>query len=166
MRKVSFRYGSLGLLVIVLLSALSMSILGCDHQYSEAAGYLTILLSMVFVFFGLRHFRNEVNGGYLSFGQGLKVGGLIVLVPAVGFGLFDILYTRVINPSWSANYTAKMTANMDAAQKEAFAKQMALFSNPLFEFALMTATVLIVGVIVTIISTLALMRKPKGEFVV
>lgn len=159
MRTIVLRYGAYGIALMVALSALSMSTLGCDSPYSEAAGYLTILLSMIFVFLGLRHYRNHVNGGKLSFGQGLKVGLLIVLLPAVGFGLFDLLYTHVINPSWFDTYTAKMSAKMNAAEKADFAKQMALFRNPLVEFAMMAASVLIVGVIVTVISALALMRK-------
>jgi hypothetical protein len=48
-----------------------------------------MLLAMVFVFLGIRHFRDHENEGMLTFGQGLKIGVLIVLIPAVAFGLFD-----------------------------------------------------------------------------
>ena len=101
-----FRYGLYASLLILGLSAFSLFILAKSADYStqEIAGYLTIALSMIFVYFGIRHYRDKVNGGVLRFGEGLKLGILIALIPSICFGLFDILYTQVINPDWSAEY--------------------------------------------------------------
>ncbi|RYZ20106.1 MAG: DUF4199 domain-containing protein [Chitinophagaceae bacterium] len=168
MQKTALRYGLYSTIVLVVLSAIPFFFFDAakDYDKMEVAGYLTMVLSMVFVFFGLRHYRDSVNGGVLSFGKGLKLGLLIVLLPAVGFGLFDVLYTRVLNPSWHADYMAQYSAALKPAERAAFEQQMALFSNPVFEFLLMAATVLIIGIIATIISTLALMRKPRPEVAV
>ncbi|TCJ14127.1 DUF4199 domain-containing protein [Flaviaesturariibacter flavus] len=168
MKKTVLRYGGYGTIVLVVLSALPFLFFsgGQDYDKMEVFGYLTMVLSMVFVFFGLRHYRDSVNGGVLGFGQGLKLGLLITLLPAIGFGLFDVIYTRVINPGWHAEYMAQYSAKLQPAERAAFEQQMALFSNPVFEFLLMAATVLIIGLIVTIISTLALMRKPRKELAV
>ena len=103
-------------------------------------------------------------------GQGLKLGSLIVLFPAIFFGLFDVLYTRVINPNWKNEYYHQsleelkrtVPASQFAARQAELDKNMALFENPFFEFLLMAATVFIVGFIVTIISTIALRRKGGG----
>ena len=133
----------------------------------EVAGDLSILLAMIFIFFGIRHFRDQVNGGYLSFGQGLKIGVLIVLIPAVAFGLFDILYTEVLNPTWKDDYYSKYIDDLrksvaadklEAAIKKA-EKEKEMFSNPLFQFLLMGGTVFIIGFIVSIISSLTLRRS-------
>lgn len=169
MQKIVLRYGLYAMLFIVALSALEFFVLNdlLSSSLQEVAGYLTMLLSMVFVFLGMRQYRDKWNNGQLSFGQGLKVGILIVLIPSVAFGLFDLLYTEVLHPGWMdeyyANYIAKLKAStppaqLDAALQKANA-QKEMFSNPLLQFLLMSATVFIIGLIVTIISALTLRRR-------
>lgn len=169
MKQTAFRYGFYSLLGIIVLSAIHVFILDkyLSFEVQEIAGYLIMLLSMIFVFFGIKYYRDEINNGSLSFGRGLKVGVLIILLPAIAFGLFDILYTRILNPNWAAEYSAQylqkfknLPATEYAAKKKAFDEQMALFMNPFMEFLLMAITVFIIGFIVTIISSLALRRKP------
>jgi len=91
---------------------------------------------------------------------------LIVLIPAVALGLFDILYTEVLDPTWKDDYYSKYIENLresvtadklDAAIKKA-EKQKENFSNHLFHFLFMSGTVFIIGFIVTIISSLTLRR--------
>lgn len=169
MKSIAFRYGLYATLVIIILGAVNLFIVAknADYGIQEIAGYLTILLSMIFVFMGIKYFRNHVNGGTLSFAQGLKTGLLIVLIPSVFFGLFDLLYTRVINPNWHHEYYSQYIEELkkntspeklDAAIKKA-EQQRELFSSPVMEFLLMALTVFIIGFIVTIISTLALRRN-------
>ena len=82
MKKTVFRFGLLSGLVIILLSAGSFLLTAKTRDYDtqEIIGYLTIFISMVFVFIGIKHYRDRVNKGSLSFGEGLKVGLLIVLI--------------------------------------------------------------------------------------
>jgi len=169
MKSTVFRYGLYSVTAIVALSAIEMFIIEPNTNFStsEIAGYLIMLISMIFVFIGIKHYRDHVNNGSLTFGQGLKVGILIVLIPSVAFGLFDLLYTKVINPGWMENYYAKMLENikkttapekLDATLKSLQANKE-LFSNPIMEFLLMALTVFIIGFIVTIISSLTLRRN-------
>ena len=138
-------------------------------ETAEIAGYLSMILSMIFVFMGIRYYRDHVNNGILSFGQGLKVGVLIVLVPSIAFGLFDLLYTEVLNPSWGDDYygyyVQKIKESAPANQVESKLKELQeqreMFGNPVFQFLLMALTVFIIGFIVTIISSLALMKKKR-----
>jgi hypothetical protein len=171
MKTTVFRYGIFAALTILGLGLINLFIVAkkASFEVQEATGYLTIFISMIFVFLGIRYYRNKVNDGYLSFGQGLKTGILIVLPPAVIFGLFDILYTQVINPAWADEYFSHATeqlkkttdpAKLDAALRK-MESQKELFSSPVMEFLLMTATVLIIGLIVALISSLALMRRKK-----
>jgi uncharacterized membrane protein (DUF106 family) len=169
MKSTIYRYGIYATLTIVLMSAVLFFIImpNTDYTSSEVTGYLTMLLSMVFVFLGIRHYRDKVNNGNLSFGQGLKIGALIVLIPSVAFGLFDILYTEVINPGWMESYyttmveqTKKNTApdKLEAALKK-LESNKEMFSSPVLQFILMAGTVFVIGFIVTIISTLTLRRN-------
>jgi F0F1-type ATP synthase assembly protein I len=168
MKSTVYRYGLYSMLTLVLISFGAFFLLkNARLGLQEAAGYLSMLLSMIFVFLGIRHFKNNVNGGYLSFGQGLKIGVLIVIIPAVAFGLFDLLYPEVINPTWMEDYYAKHIENLrksvaaeklDAAIKKV-EKEKEMFSNPAIQFLLMGGTVFIIGFIVSIISSLTLRRS-------
>jgi heme/copper-type cytochrome/quinol oxidase subunit 2 len=170
MKQVIFRYGLYATLVIMVLGALDFFVVSkyADDTLQEVAGYLTMLLSMIFVFMGIRHYRDRVNGGSLSFVQGLKIGVLIVLIPAVFFGLFDVLFTEVLQPGWKetyyTHYIDQVKANTPPAKLAAALKKATdekeMFANPVFQFLLMSATVFIIGLMVTIISALTLRRKP------
>jgi Protein of unknown function (DUF4199) len=170
MKQIVFRYGLYATLVIVGLGMVDFFIVSkyASLAFQEVTGYLTMLLSMIFVFMGIRHYRDRVNGGSLSFVQGLKIGILIVLIPSVFFGLFDILYTEVIKPDWLDTYYAAYMERIKAStppEKLARALEKAnrekeIFANPVYQFLLMSATVFIIGLMVTIISALTLRRKP------
>ena len=169
MKSTVIRYGVYAMLAMVLLSAIHIFLVvpNVKSANSEVVGYLTMLLSMIFVFAGIKHYRDKVNNGVLSFWEGLRIGVLIVLLPSVAFGLFDLLYTKVINPGWMENYykemieqTKKSTSpdKLDAALKK-LESSKEIFSNPFLEFLLMAVTVFIIGFIVTIISSLTLRRS-------
>jgi len=171
MKPTVYRYGLYSVIALVVLSAIDLFVLAKFTSFAtqEITGYLTMLLSMIFVFLGIRYYRDHYNNGQLSFGKGLKIGLLIVLIPSVAFGLFDLLYTRVLNPGWFDTYYAHQLdeirkaypAERAAEKIKTMEQQKEMFSNPIFEFLLMAATVFIIGFIVSIISSLTLMRKSK-----
>jgi multisubunit Na+/H+ antiporter MnhB subunit len=169
MKPVIFRYGLYAGLAILVLTAFHFFIIlpKASWETAEFAGYLTMILSMIFVFMGLRYYRDHVKNGYLNFKEGLKLGAMIVLVPAICFALFDILYTEVLNPAWGDEYYGyyvekiKATTPADKLDEELqkLQKNKELFSNPLIQFTLMAVTVYVIGLIVTIISALTLRRN-------
>jgi len=172
MKPVAVRYSIYAGLAILVLGAIHVFVFmppNISWEMAEVAGYLTMILSMIFVFMGIRYYRDHENNGYLTFAEGLKLGSLIVLVPAVAFGLFDILYTEVLHPSWAEEYYGyqieKIKASAPADQVEQklldLQKNREMFSNPFIQFLLMAVTVYVIGLIVTVISALTLCRhKP------
>jgi hypothetical protein len=170
MKPTVLRYSLFAIIAILVFSAIHVFFIippKVSFEAAEVAGYLTMTLSMVFVFFGIKHFRDHVNNGTLSFGQGMKVGLLIALGPAIFFALFDLLYVKVINPGWSdeyySHYVQEATRGVPAAELPGKLKQIedqkAFFEQPAMLFLVMFATVFIIGCIVTIISALTLRRK-------
>lgn len=169
MKQTVFRYGIYATLMIVALGMVNLFVIDkiAGYAVQEIAGYLTMFIAMIFVFAGIRHYRDKHNNGTLSFGQGFRIGLLIILIPAVFFGLFDLLYTEVINPTWKQEYYANyMNRLRETTSPEKLAaalakakREMEMFSNPLLQFLLMSATVFIIGLMVTVISALALRKK-------
>ena len=141
-----------------------------DYQTMEVVGYVGIVVSLIFVYFGIRQYRDKVNGGYISFGRALSTGLLIVLVPAFLFGLFDVVYSTYINPSFYDDYCTKtierMKLSLTATEFEIKSKQMKaqmeMFrANPFLQFVVMALTVFLVGFIITVVSALILRRDKK-----
>jgi F0F1-type ATP synthase membrane subunit c/vacuolar-type H+-ATPase subunit K len=75
----------------------------------------------------------------------------------------------VINPGWMeqyyTDYASKLKATIPADKLESALKdlqaQKEIFSNPFLQFLLMALTVFIIGLIVTIISSLTLKKVKK-----
>ncbi|MFP2996897.1 DUF4199 domain-containing protein [Spongiivirga sp. MCCC 1A20706] len=148
MQKTVFRFG---LFALIFAAALFLAGLvfgkNLDFSTQEIIGYLTILASLSFVFFGIKHFRDKQNNGLVSFGRAFLIGVLISAFAALGFAIIDYLYTAVINPDFIDEYVAA-TGDDSAAG----------FSSGLLALV-MFGTVLIIGIIVSLISALILQRK-------
>ena len=171
MKKVVLRFGLYSAITIVFLFLLSWIIFGSNDNYTvkEIFGYASMVVALLFVFFGIKQYRDRANQGILSFGKGMKVGILIVLMASTAFGLFSVFYVNFLNPEFFDKYynfqITQMQESLPPAEFESWKKDMeaskGIMQNPIANFLLMFATVLIIGVIVTVISSLVLMRKPR-----
>ena len=168
MKKTALRYGIFSAITVIGLFTFGFLAFDTnDYTVQEIFGYSSMVLSMLFVFFGIKHFRDRVSGGSLSFGQGMKVGLLIIIIPAVAFGLFDLLYAYVLNPGCLDRYyehqlsqaQASMTPSEFNVARIQMEKEKAMFDNPIMNFFVMTLTVFVIGVIATVISSLILKRS-------
>jgi len=122
-----------------------------DITTNEAFGYATIIASLLFVYFGIRHFRNTKNGGKLNFKKGITIGILITIFTALGIAIADYIYTAVINPDFFTEYAEMMKAKDPTLEIEEFTSgQAAIF---------MFGIVFSIGLIISLISSLILQRK-------
>ena len=146
------KYGLYGLLTGVVIFILHLT-LGKYLRYStnEIIGYISIFISLSFVFFGIKHYRDKVNNGAVSFGKALSIGILISVLVAIGIALADFVYTKFINPDWFENYYQMMRD----AGKEDEIMEMTSFTAGLFMLTLVT----VIGFIISLISSLILQRK-------
>lgn len=157
-------YSSATMLVLFTISTVFMNDL--SYAIQEYWGYGSIVLAVSFVYFGIRYYRDNVNDNTLSFIEGLKLGILIIAIPSILFGLFNVFYTEVINPEFMDDYYNQHVENLRATvSPEEFEVQFSkmesekeMFQNPLFNFLLMGFTVFFIGLIGTVISTLILKR--------
>lgn len=168
MKKTVIRYGSYGAISICVLFLLSWFVLdGLPLSTQEVLGYLSMIISLGFVFFGIKHFRDSENNGKVSFKKALTIGILISLITALVFGILDVIYTEVLNPEFMENYyqatAKKMEETLSAEEFKVklaeMESQKEMFSNPIFTFVLMGMTVFVIGFIISLISALILQRK-------
>lgn len=172
MQKTVVRFGLYGVVVMLVILIVTFLSFKGNHNWEvqEILGYVTIILSLLFVYFGIRHWRDNYNNGRLSFAQGLKLGSLITLFPSLAFGLFTLLEIFLLDPEitnkYYAHYQEKLKAStppdklQEALQQLESEKEM--FSSPFLQFVFMFLTVFLIGIVITVISSLILQSRGKS----
>ena len=117
--KTVLKFGGYSCLTIVVLFAISYFFLrNMSLGAQEIFGYLSILVSLGFVFFGVKSYRNVECDGKISFFKAFGVGVLVTLFPAVLFGAYNVIYAEYIDPDMAANYYQVMIDQAKLGQKE------------------------------------------------
>lgn len=170
MKKTIQRFGLYGAVSICILFLLSW-LVGKNLSYSaqEIMGYASMFISLSFVFFGIRHFRDKINDGTVSFRKALLLGLGISFITALAFGILDVIYIKYINPDFTEEYYARnleqLQESLPAAEFEvkraAMESEKKLFMNPIMSFIIMSMTVFIIGFIISLLSAMALQRKKQ-----
>ncbi len=168
--KIIYRYGLYSSAFLIATGLLLFFILGPSPEYydiGEILGYSSITLSLVFIYFGIRQYRNDQLNGFINFGQATKVGLLIALFPALAFGLYNLVYVEFLDPEFMENYyqhqLQSMQNTMSSKEFESAKAQMEaekdMFMSPITQFFVMFLTVWIIGMIITLISSFSLTKK-------
>jgi len=153
MKNTVFRFGLFGLLtgVIIFTLHLVLGIKNLDYSTNEILGYVSIFLSLSFVFFGIKHYRDHVNDGMISLGKAMAIGILISILVGVGIAIADFIYTKFIDPSFFTDYNKMLLEQ--GREDEIF--EMTSTTAAIFMLILVT----IIGFIISLISGLILQRK-------
>ena len=173
MKQTVIKYGlTAGAIVIA-----SVFVIGTLYQrdlinirHGEYIGYTGMLVSLTMVFLGIRSYREQHNGGSISFLKAMQIGLLISAIAAVMYFLGGELYNiwdPEFGPKMLRNYTEyqlglMQTKGAAAAEIDAMSKQMGefveMYKNPLVRFGVSLIEFVPVGLIVTVVSSLILRR--------
>ncbi len=173
MTRPSLKYGSIAGIIMAVIFFLPFVIFKGQDLYNfflvgEIIGYSTMILSLLFVFFGIRSYRDVELGGVITFGKAFATGLLITLVASIIFGLFTVLLYTVISPNLGNEMIEfyKRSITESGQPQQIIDKQIAemesnrsLYNNATFNGFLMFATVFIIGAVVALISSFVLKRK-------
>ena len=153
MKNTVIRFGLYGLFTgfIIFTLHLVLGIDNLDYSTNEVLGYVSIILSLSFIFFGIKHYRDHINDGVISLGKSIIIGILISLLVGLGIAIADFVYTKFIDPSFFSNYEQQL---IDQVREDEIIK-MTSTSAALFMLVLVT----IIGFIISLISGLILQRK-------
>lgn len=168
MKKTVIRFGLLSFVVTSILF-LIMLVVGQGLSFNTQAvlGYATIVISLSFVFFGIKHYRDKENNGTISFGKALALGMLITLFVGLGFAVIDFIYTAYINPDFLEQYTTYSLTELEKtfsgeeliAAKEKLKSDMESMGSSSFMAFIMFVTVTLIGFIISLVSSLFLQHK-------
>ena len=153
MKSTITKYGVYGFLTGLVIFSFHL-LFGLKHLSSstnEILGYLSIFISLSFIFFGIKHYRDNVNSGVISITKAILIGLLISLIVGFGIAITDFMYTKFIDPSFFTNYEQNL---INQGRSDEIIK-MTSTSAALFMLVLVT----VIGFIISLISALILQRK-------
>jgi len=141
-----------------------------DFKNGAIYGYTLMILAFSLIFVGTKITRDKYNGGAISFGKAFRVGLYITLIASTMYVIVWLIDYYLFIPDFAEKYTAHILDGMKAsgASQSAIAKKTEelaslsrMIKNPLFNALLTYSEILPVGLVVSLISALALKRKKK-----
>lgn len=146
------KYGLFGAITgfVIFMSHLAFA-KNLSFSTLEVLGYISIFISLSFIYFGIKHYRDQVNGGIISLGKALVVGLLISLLVGTGIAMADFIYTKFLNPNFFNDYTQML---IDEGRGDEVLEMTSLLGA-----IFMLILVVIIGFIISLVSGLILQRK-------
>ena len=159
---ISIRLGLLAGAVICVLMFAPILLVGPDPAWMEVGeifGYTSMVLAMSATYFSMRSERRK--RGTLSFGAAFRIGVAVSLVASVVFGIatwgFLAMMGDTLPQAMVEFYRAK--ASGDPAKLAELESMKALLFNPFLQGALMFATVLLIGLMESLIGAWIVSRS-------
>ncbi len=170
MKNVILKYGLLSGAVSVLLMSIMTLWLKQSGKIDggEVFGYAGMILSMLFVYIGVRAFRDQHRNGVITFGEAFKVAGIIALVSCACYVVGWLFIYEFVMPDFLDFYTTcsldkmKAAGSPEAEIQKATAEMMhykELYKNPLYRIGLTFMEPLPVALLVSLVSAAILRRK-------
>ena len=174
MRKTIVTFGLISGVISSLLMVATVPFMhrvGFD-KYGYLIGYTGMVLSFLLVFFGIRSYRDNVNGGQITFAKAFAVGILITLISCVCYVVtWEILYFNFMHGFMDKYYAYRIEkikasgASPEAvqAQIQQVEKLKVLYENPLFNSLMTFIEPLPVGLVMTLLSAAILRKKRQSQ---
>jgi Protein of unknown function (DUF4199) len=170
MKNIVLRFG----LLSGALSALLMMVTAYQIKKNgimtggEIYGYVGMVLSMLFVYLGVRVYRDRERHGSITFAEAFKVGGLIALISCICYVITWLFVSEYLIPDFMDKYIAyaldKMRADGAAEadiQKAGvdMEKYKVMYQNPIYRAGLTFIEPLPVALLMSLISAAILRKK-------
>jgi Protein of unknown function (DUF4199) len=176
MKKTVLKYGAISGAVVGVLAAILTPLClngGVDPSNMQVLGYTVMLLAFIAVFLGIRSYREQQNGGTITFGKAFKVGILITLVASAVYVIgWEIVYWGFM-PDFGDKYAAYAIRKLEAEgatpatiaeARKKMAEFVELYKNPFFNVGMTFLEIFPVGLIVSLISAAILRKKAPAAF--
>jgi len=176
MKKIVYRYGWYAALFEFIFFVLAWLIFGLaklvDPELQGAFGWVCIICPMIFVYFGIRYYRDHINGGTITLLKALQVGLLIVIIPTLAYAVIETVYVIWIDPKFYERiagyemeaYRKQLSPAAYAAKVKEMKAHLAIDNNPQYNFLMMILMIGALGSIVAVLSSFLLWRKqPKAK---
>jgi hypothetical protein len=169
MKKTSLIFGLITTVSMAIMYVLMCLARDSGNIYtSQILMYAGVALLFFIVFAGIKYYRNNASGGFITFGEAFKVGILISLVSSLCYAmLWMILYNPIFRDFMQQHSAALMeklnTSGVQveeiAAKKEEILKHAALYENPLLRAGIIFIQGFPVEAIMALIASFVIKKK-------
>lgn len=150
-------------IVIMILMIHQMST-NPDLETNDLLGFALMVVVFSLIFFGIRDYRNKKLDGFITFGKALKTGTLMALVATAVYVGVWLFYYYLFVPDFLdiyAEFVLKNTPSSELADTTEYLDNIRNWYKSPLGVALITAIeVLPIGLIVALVSSLILKKKP------
>ncbi|MFY0591181.1 DUF4199 domain-containing protein [Roseivirga sp.] len=128
----------------------------------EVIGYSSMIVAMALIFVAVKNHRDKVNNGVISFGESMRIGLAISAIGGLAWGLYNFIFVTWIMPDFNEQYLAHVEGLEigTPAFEEKFEALMngsdSFMYTPIGGTILMFVTVFLIGVVISVISSLVL----------
>jgi hypothetical protein len=168
MKKVVITFGLIGGLVVAILMGINITFFPY-LEIGEVLGYSSMIIALTSVFFGIKSYRDNHQGGSITFGRAFLVGLYISLIASAVYAAGWEIYYNTTARDFMANYTAHTlekekaegATEAEIAERRAEMDKMTeWYKNPVVRFGWSLFEILPVALLITLISA-ALLRKKE-----
>jgi len=170
MKNTVLKYGLIAGLIVCSTMALSLMI-GVDHMdsiWGMVLGFTGMIIAFACIFVAIIRYRDNVNGGQISFGKAFLIGlGISLIASTIYVAVWMIEY-KYIFPDFMEKYAAQTIESMkadgaSAAQIQSTETEMAEFrekyKNPIFRAAITYSEILPLGLLASLLAAAILRRN-------
>jgi hypothetical protein len=152
----------------VLTICILLNIANPEFKGSMLIGYASMILAFSLIFIGVKKYRDNENGGVISFGKAFKIGLLIALIGSTIYVLSWLILYHTMVPDYMEKYVAaeikvmKEKGTPETEIQETMKKMESMqemYKNPFFMILFTYLEILPVGLLVSLIAALILKRK-------
>lgn len=172
MKKTIITYGLIsGLICMTFMIVATLLFKECDNSIqSMIIGFLGMFIAFIFVFVGIKNYRDKQNGGVVSFWDGFKIGFFIALIASSIYTIVWLIEFHFFMPDFMDKYAAKAiegikSSKLNPTEMSAKITEMETmrenYKNIFFRILYTFMEILPIGIVVALISALILKRKPK-----
>lgn len=149
--------------VLMVLEFVIMYIIGMKSLLNSSVGMIVnlanyLILPNLFIIIGCNNYKKNINNGFISFGECLKIGVSITFIAAFIYALFNLifnfLFPEFTEEMLSITKEALLTKSptMTAEQLETVIAMQRKFMNPLITFPVTLAMYSFFGLLFSLIT--------------
>lgn len=167
MRKIILSYGFfMGVIVcaFMLISFFTMDVENADFDGGEILGFLSMVVSFILMFVGVKQVRDKHLGGSISLVMGLKTSGLMLLIASCMYSITWTVYVKGTDSKFYEKYYEHQLSTIEdpeeLAEKQEDAEEViAQMKNPILLFLYTTLEMIIPGLLFVLGAAFMFRRK-------
>ena len=155
-----------GVILGIALIVYSLALYLTDSVGNSSLGFISFALSIAGLVLAMRDYRT-LNGGYMSYGEGLSVGTLTSAVSGLLSSVFSVFYTTVIDTGAMARMVERTREQLEdsGTSDDVIEQQLSIiemFQSPGLSFAFGVIGSVIFGLLLSLVVS-AIMRRNRAN---